>query len=420
MKDKKSLRTRYIHGTHRTKAWDFSHHVVPPMTTATTFRLESVARGAEGFVQFATGDTENPILVYDRLDEPNAMMLEEQIAALEGADIAVAFASGMAAISSLILSVAKSGDEILAHHTLYGCSHSLLSNWLPRFGIKTQFLDVNDLKDLESRITENTRLIYFETLSNPNLDLVDIKKLVALIQKLNKNREKKIFTAVDNTFPTPWVLRPHEFGIDFVIESLTKNISGFGVEMGGAIACKQEHVLNLKIARKDFGGIINPKAAWHIHVHGIPTLPIRIQQQTKTAIKVAEFLEGNSHVESVLYPGLQSYPQKDLAHEYLVDPEGQFCPGYMMSFSLKASEKVTRKFCDFIASQSYSITLAVSLGHTKTLIEVPGLMTHSGINEEGKAQAGIDKLLLRLSIGLESADDLITELKEALEHAFSK
>ncbi len=412
----KSPRTQAIHGKFESGSWEFSHHLIPPMTASTSFRLGSLERGAQGFSTFGVS-TEAPIWIYDRLEEPNTKMLEDQIATMERGPVAVAFGSGMGAIASTLLTLLKADDQIVAHKTLYGCTYSLLTNWLPRLQINHKLLDVQDAKELTEKLADPaTRVLYFESVSNPILEVADIEKIIKAVQKENKKRtaERRIYTVVDNTFATPWALRPIEWGVDFVIQSLTKNISGFGTEMGGAVVAPIEFETSLRIARKDFGAIMHPYSAWHILVYGITTQAIRFEQQQESALKVAKFLESHAKVEQVTYPGLRSHPQHKLAKKYLKSPEGKFAPGTMISFQLKGDMKKCRKFVDDVAKNSYSITLAVSLGLTKTLIEVPGFMTHSAIPDNKRSESGIDPRAIRLSIGLENAEDIIQDLQAAL------
>ena len=414
-----SARTKMVHGPTTTSAWDFSRHLIPPMTANTTFRLGSLERGAQGFLSFASEANEagsERILIYDRLDEPNTMMLEEQLATMESAQRAVTFGSGMGAISAALLSVLKSGHRIIAHRTLYGCTYGLLANWLPRFGIETTFIDVNSTGHRQLLDDPQVRVVYFEAVTNPSLEIADLPSILRDVKSINRSREPadQIIVIVDNTFPTPWGLRPLEWGVDMVVQSLTKNISGFGTEMGGAVMTSQRFVKDLKLARKDFGAVLSPKSAWHIVVHGIPTLAIRFKQQQANALKVANFLENHPNVESVIYPGLSSYPQAKLAKQILRSPEGEFTPGTMISFIVKGDMRKCRRFVDRVAKKSYTITLAVSLGLTKTLIEVPGFMTHSAIPLSKLAESGIEPRLIRLSLGIEKAEDIINDLSQAL------
>lgn len=417
MSKKLSPRSRGIHGASTTKAWEFSHHLVPPLTASTTFRLKSLKRGAQGFSSFAsqTASPRDPIWIYDRLEEPTTLMLEEQIAAMEGGECAVAFSTGMGAIASTLMALSKNGSRVVAHRTLYGCTDSLLTNWLPRYGISTSLIDLNS-DQLDQELTDPAvTVVYCESLSNPNLELIDLERLVRKVRAINvKRRKNPISIVVDNTFATPWALRPLELGVDFVIQSLTKNIAGFGTEMGGAVITERRHDSILKLARKDFGAIIHPSSAWHILVFGISTQSMRFEQQQRTAQKIASFLEKHPKVDSVIYPGLKSHPQHKLARRMLRSPEGEFCPGTMISFRLKGGPKQCERFVDDIAKHSYTITLAVSLGLVKTLIEVPGFMTHSGVPEDRRNAGRIDPRLIRLSVGIENTKDLIEDLEKSL------
>lgn len=413
------LSTQMIHGEYSTNAWDFSHHLNPPMTASTTFRLESLERGAAGFLKFGSPDENSnsvPILIYDRLDEPNILMLETRLAALEGTECAVSFGSGMGAIATSLLALCQAGQKIVAHKTLYGCTYSLMTTWLPRLGFPCEFIDVNSSKERSCLKDPKTRIVYFESLTNPNLVLIDLPQVVKEVREINKGRgdDDKILIVVDNTFPTPIGMRPFEHGADLVIQSLTKNISGFGTNMGGAIMTSRKYEGLLKAARKDFGAIIDPKSAWNIMTYGVSTLAMRMVHQQKNALKVAEFLEGHPKVERVIYPGLKSYPQRDLARSLLVSSEGQFCPGTMISFLLKGDMEKCQKLVDFLAGDSYAITLAVSLGVNKTLVEVPGFMTHAAIPKEQQMASGIDPRSIRLSLGLEAVEDLVGDLERSL------
>ena len=416
-----SPRSKAIHGPFSSDAWEFAHHLVPPMTASTTFRLKSLKRGAEGFMSFANlnASSKKPIWIYDRLEEPTTLMLEETIAEMEHGECAVAFGTGMGAISGTLLALLKGNQKVIAHRTLYGCTYSLIKDWLPRFGIHSHFMNVNDTAELERELADSqTRVVYCESVSNPNLEIIDLQKLVNAVKKANaKRRENKIYIVVDNTFATPWSLRPLDWGVDFTIQSLTKNLAGFGTEMGGAVITKREHQPILKLARKDFGAILHPYSAWHILVFGLSTQPMRFEQQQTSALEIARFLEKHPKVESVVYPGLKSHPQHALARKTLKSPEGKFCPGTMISFTLKGNIKRCEKFIDQVAKNSYTITLAVSLGLVKTLIEVPGYMTHSAIPESQRDYSQIDPRMIRLSVGLENTRDIIEDLKLALAKA---
>jgi cystathionine beta-lyase/cystathionine gamma-synthase len=405
------LTTRLVHGPEHSAKWDFSHHVVPPLSSSTTYRLDSAKRGARGFQEFGqlVSDTgEAPVYIYDRLDEPTRSILESELADMEGGEACVTFASGMAAISGILGSVLEQGDELIAHPVVYGCTHSLLSNWYPRYGLGVQRVDLNDVAKLRKSIGERTRILYFESPVNPTLELVDIGALRKLCDEVNAGRkpEHKLLIVIDNTFATPFAQRPLELGADVVVHSLTKNLGGFGTEVGGAVICPKSMLAPLLLYRKDFGAILSAKSAWAILVYGLPSLVVRLKRQQYTARKVAAWLEKQEGVARVVYPGLPSFPQRKLAEKQLVDVDGDFAPGNMIYFELDARRVEAESFVDEIARSAYSVTLAVSLGHTKTLIELPASMTHSAYGKAGGA--------VRLSIGLESPSDIVSDLKNAL------
>jgi methionine-gamma-lyase len=415
MSKKTSFETKMIHGESNSLAWDFSKSLIPPVSASTTFRLGSVERGAEGFSNFGSEQFNiEPIWIYDRLDEPNTLMLEKQLSLAEGTETAVTFSTGMGAIASTLFAIAKSGDDILTHQTIYGCSFSFIKNWLPKFNVSGRFEDLTLFtKDM---IKPNTRVIYFETVSNPTLEVIDLPKIKIIVDEINKTRseDKKILIIVDNTFATPCGCLPAKLGADFVIQSLTKNISGFGTEMGGAVMTSKVYESLLKLARKDFGAVLHPHAAWDINVHGLPTLLLRYQKQQSTAIELANYLSQKSNIEFVSYPGLDSFKYFSVAQRVLKDANDEFSPGYMIAFQLKNPEKDTIDFVNYLAKHSYCITLAVSLGLTKTLIELPNFMTHSGLDQSSKTASGISPYLIRMSIGLENVADLKNDIDTAM------
>ncbi len=421
------VESRLIHGENVTPKWDFSHHVVPPMPSSVTFRLSSAARGARGFAEFAQPRSQRgrarPIYIYDRLDEPIRGMLEENLAAAEGAATAVTFASGMAAVAAAFLVALKSGDEVISHPTIYGCTHSLLTSWLPRLGVTTRFSDLSRPTRLRRAITPRTRVVFLETPVNPTLDLIDLAAVRREVREANRRRSKsrRILLIVDNTFATPLGQRPLEFGADLVVASLTKHLSGFGTDMGGVVAGAKEWERPLFLVRKDFGGVLASKNAWPILVYGLPTLSVRLAAQEARAHEVARFLETNPHVARVSYPGLDSYCQQDLAHRQMRDREGRFRPGTLIYFVLKgrpsAARRSAQRVVDHVAREAYALTLAVSLGHVRTLVEHPASMTHAALDAEAQARAGIDPGGIRMSIGLEDPRDLIADLSDALAHA---
>lgn len=416
------VRTHLIHGTFHSRLWDYNHHIVPPMSASATYRLDSVARGAQGFSQFASEQAEqDPIYIYDRLQEPTRGLLEQNLAFAEGGEIAVCFSTGMAAVSASLGITARAGDAIVAHHTLYGCTYSLLSNWLPRFNIKSVLADLGSPVSLRQAITDSTRVVYFETPVNPNLQLIDIAAVRDVVDSVNSGRppETRVTMIVDNTFATPFCQRPLTLGADLVVHSLTKNIGGFGTDMGGVVIGARRFEEALLMYRKDFGGVLSPRNAWPILVYGLPTLPARTVNQQKTALKVAQYLEKHPKVARVYYPGLESFPQYELAKRQMISYDGKFAPGSVLYFVLKGDTESAVKSAegcmDYIAKNSYSITLAVSLGQIRTLIEEPFSMTHAALPAEEKLVHGVAPGGIRLAIGLEDWHDIIADLRAALD-----
>jgi len=422
---KYSMDTRIIYGKNISTKWDYSHHVTAPISSSTTFRLDSVERGAHGFERFANTKVfgeETPIFIYDRLGEPNKDLLEENLAYVENGEMAVTFATGMGAISAALGICVGAGDEIIAHHTLYGCTISLLNNWYPRYNINVKYIDLTNADNLIGALTDKTKVVYFESPANPNLDIIDIKKIVKIISDFNSSRdeEHQVLSILDNTFSTPFCQRPIEFGVDFVVHSLTKGIGGFGTDMGGAVIGKRKYKDILLLYRKDFGAVLSPKSAWAILTYGLPTLSLRTRNQIQSAKKIANYLNVHPAIEFVNYPGLANYKYYEIAKKQMVDFNGEFSPGTLIYFVLKgknpaASKENGRKFMDYIADKAYTMNLAVSLGHTRTLIEHPASMTHSVVPPEKLNERGIDAGGVRLAIGLENVDDIIKDLDEALK-----
>ncbi len=416
------LRTRLIHGSFATGRWDYDHHVIPPESRSVAFRLRSAHRGAEGFVEFATPIAQRaPIYIYDRLDEPTRGMLEENLAVAEGGEMAVTFASGMAAISAAIFSVTHAGCQVVAHRTLYGCTHELLTHWAPRYGLETTFCDMTRPESIAQAATKNCRVVYFETPVNPTLELIDIAAVREVVDKLNHGRseDERILIIVDNTFATPYCQRPLELGADMVVSSLTKDIGGFGTDVGGAVVGPNRFYNLLMLYRKDFGGVLSPRNSWSILVYGLSTLATRMVNKQKTAMYVAQFLLKHPKVAHVSYPGLPCFPQLELAKRQMVSYDGKFAPGSIVYFELKGDDgeaaSAAERFVDYIAEHSYTITLAVSLGQIRTLIESPYSMTHSAVPDEQKQTAGVRPGGIRLALGLEDWHDIVADLEDALD-----
>ncbi|MEW6193667.1 MAG: aminotransferase class I/II-fold pyridoxal phosphate-dependent enzyme [Bacteroidota bacterium] len=422
---KYSMDTHIIYGKNISDKWDYSHHVTSPISSSTTFRLDSVERGAQGFMQFANTEAfgdKAPIFIYDRLGEPNKDMLEENLAYVEKGEMAVSFSSGMGAISGILGILTSTGDEIISHNTLYGCTLSLLTNWYPRYNIKWNPIDLTNPDNIYNVLRPKTKVIYFETPANPNMEVINIAAIKKVTDEINKarNGKDKIYIVIDNTFATPFCQRPIEHGADFVVHSLTKGIGGYGTDMGGAVIGQKKFQDMLHLYRKDFGAVLSPKSAWSILTYGLPSLALRQRQQIKTAMRVAEFLNAHPKIAYVNYPGLPNFKYYEVAKKQMIDFNGNFAPGSMIYFVLKGntpseSKDNGRKFMDYVANHAYTMTLAVSLGHTRTLIEHPASMTHSVVPPEKLEERGIDAGGIRLAMGLENPDDILLDLDESLK-----
>lgn len=367
-----------------------------PICMSSTFSFDSLQKVQE-VMSFASDD-----YVYTRGNNPTLRELEEKMQNLEKGNGAVAFASGMAAISSVLLSLLKPGDLALAHRTLYGSSHSVLHKLLPRYGINAKALNLTNLEELEKFLSKkNCRLIYLETPANPNLEIIDI----AAVCRLAKKYQAKV--VVDNTFATPYLCNPLSLGADVVVHSATKYLCGHGDALGGvAVAQDEQYIAQLKFDYMcELGGAMSPFNAWLI-LRGIKTLGLRLRAHCQSALQVAKFLQTQDKVKKVIYPGLPECAGHQIAQKQM---QGGF--GAMVSLEMKgglpAAQKLTENLNLF--------KLAVSLGDCESLIEVPAAMTHFCYPQDKLAEFGLSPSLVRLSIGLEDSQDLIQALEQALK-----
>ncbi|AFS79093.1 cystathionine beta-lyase MetC [Gottschalkia acidurici 9a] len=371
----------------------------PPIYQSSTFVFGST----DDVNRMMSGEMDG--YLYSRGENPTVRLFEERIAALEEGVGAVAFASGMAAVSSVMLSLLRPEDNIIVHNNLYGSSYILTTSVLPDYNINFKIVDLTNIDNLKESIDENTKVIYFETPSNPNLTIIDIKAVVDLA------KEKGIKVVVDNTFATPYFQKPLTQGVDVVVHSATKYIGGHGdVIAGVAIANDKEYLnqLNSKYLCK-FGGVMSAFNAWLL-LRGLKTLGLRMRQHEENAIKVADFLESHPKIKEVMYPGLKSFKGHELAKKQM----SGF--GAMISFEVKGDLEEAK---DVVNSVKLS-KLAVSLGDCETLIELPAAMTHSGYPKEELSKFGLTESMIRLSVGLENAEDIIKDLDNALSYIYKK
>jgi methionine-gamma-lyase len=338
--------------------------------------------------------------VYSRWSNPTNTTLEIKMAALEGGDSAVSFASGMAAITAALLTILKSGDHLIADEVLYGSTYELLSRGVPRLGFDVSFVDTSDVEQVINAIKNSTQLIFFETPANPTLKLTDIKAITEIAA------ESGIKTIVDNTFLTPYFQRPLELGADIVVHSATKYLNGHGDALGGILIASFELAeAARKGALRDLGGALSPFNAFLI-LRGIQTLSVRMERHAQNARDVAKFLTKRTEVKDVYYPGLD---HRLTTNKHLREQMSGF--GGVLSFELYGGLNESIKFLNKLKL----CTIAVSLGNTASLIEHPGLMTHSIIPKNERDRIGITDGLIRLSVGLESVEDIKADIEQAFD-----
>ncbi len=342
---------------------------------------------------------QKPGYMYTRYGNPTIHALEAKMAALEAGEAALATASGMAAVSTAILGYVKKDDHVVAARSLYGATYNFLNRKLPRMGASATFVESTRVQDFEKALRPNTRLIYFETPSNPVLDVVDIAAVAAL------GCSRGIPTMVDNTFASPALQQPLRLGVTVVVHSATKYLCGHGDAMGGAIVGPRDYIsLLVHEIIRDFGGVISPFNAWLI-LRGIRTLHVRMPAHCSNAQRIAEFLAGHSKVQHVNYPGLPSHAGHDLARKQM----SAF--GAMISFEVKGGYEGGKKVMDRVKLFSR----AASLGDTRSLIVHPASTSHRAVPPDERRAIGISDGLVRLSVGIEAASDLINDLDQALQ-----
>jgi methionine-gamma-lyase len=338
--------------------------------------------------------------VYSRLSNPTLTTLELKMAALEGGDAAVSFASGMGAVSAIMLTLLKCGDHLIADPVLYGSTYDLLKKGAPRLGFEVSFVDTSNPENVAEAVKDNTKLVFFETPANPTLKLVDIRKVAAIAS------EHRVKTIVDNTFLTPYYQKPLELGADIVVHSATKYLNGHGDALGGIVVSSYEEAVTIrKGVLRDMGAVLSPFNAFLI-LRGLRTLALRMERHAQNATELAAFLKEHEAVKQVLYPG---FDQNLESNPNLKKQMAGF--GGMLAFKIRGGVDSAVIFLNTLKL----CTVAVSLGDTATLIEHPGLMTHAVIPKEDREMLGITDDLIRLSAGLEDVADIKADLKQALD-----
>lgn len=364
-----------------------------PLYQTSTFVFDKAETGTERFAGNEQG------YIYSRLGNPTTRQLEQRMAAMEGVEDAAATATGMAAVSAALLTNLQQGDHLIASKALYGCSFALISHQFTRFGIQVTFVDMADHQQIRQALQVNTKVIYAETPVNPNLQVLDLAFIAQFA------REHELVSIIDNTFLTPVLQRPAEFGIDMIVHSATKYLNGHGDVVAGIVCGSAAMIEQVKLTTlKDIGATMSPHDAWLI-IRGLKTLPVRMAQHCNNAQQVAEFLEKQELVKKVYYPGLKSHQGYPFVGRQMSHGGG------VIAFELSGDMAQAIKFIN--AMELFSI--AVSLGDAESLIQHPASMTHSPYTTEERAEAGISDGLIRLSVGLEHVVDIIADLQQGLD-----
>ena len=368
--------------------------LTPPVHLTSTFAFETAEAGGEMFAGERAGH------VYSRLSNPTLSLLEERMAVLEGGEAAIAFASGMGAITAVMWTFLAPGDEILVDRTLYGCTFAFFRHGLAKFGITVTHVDMRDPKNVEAAISPRTRIVYFETPANPNMRLVDIAAVSGIARAAGAR------TVVDNTYATPVLTRPLELGADIVVHSATKYLGGHGDLIAGIAAGSAEDMREVRlVGLKDMTGAVMAPLTAHLIMRGLKTLELRMERHCASAQAAARLLEDHPAVATVHYPGLPSFAQHGLAVRQM--------PGFggMIAFELVGGMGAGIEFLNALMLARR----AVSLGDAETLVQHPASMTHSTYTPEERQEHDISDGLIRLSVGLETPEDILADLAQALD-----
>lgn len=386
---KKHFETEAIRS--QTERTQFSEHSTPLYVTS-SFVFDDAEDMRSSFAE------EKERNLYSRFTNPNTTEFVDKIVAMEGAEAGYAFATGMAAIFSSFAALVSAGDHIVSCRSVFGSTHGMFTNYLPKWNITTSYFKVDEVDLIESLIQENTKILYIETPTNPAVDILDLEVIGKIAKKHN------LIFIVDNCFATPYLQQPIKFGADLVIHSATKLIDGQGRVLGGVTVGNADLLREIYLFARNTGPAMSPFNAWVLS-KSLETLSIRVEKHCENALKVATFLEGNENVELVKYPFLKSHPQYDVAKNQMK------LGGNIVAFEIKGGIDAGRKFLDNIKMCS----LSANLGDTRTIVTHPSSTTHGRLSLEDRLEVGITDGLVRVSVGLEHADDIIADLKQALE-----
>lgn len=367
--------------------------VVPPIYQTSTFKFDSAEHGASLFKGEADG------YIYTRMKNPTIEAMENALAELEGGHKALGCASGMAAISTVFLTLLEAGDHVVCSKSVYGPTLTLLQSILGKYKVETTPVNSDVIEEVENAIKPNTKIVYVETPANPMITITDLEAVCKTAHS------KGALVVVDNTFMSPALQQPFKFGVDVVLHSMTKFLNGHADVVAGIIVVKDEEMyLRMRKVLNQHGGVIDPFNSFLVH-RGLKTLAIRMEKHCINAFKIAEYLENHPKIKWVRYPGLKSHPN------YQVGLKQHLNFGGMLSFELKGGFEAGK----IVMNSVKLCTLAVSLGGVETLIQHPASMTHLSMGETARKDAGITEGLVRLSVGIENAKDIIDDLEQALQ-----
>lgn len=394
-----SVATKAIHGK-RTGAFDAP--LVLPIHQTSTYRFSS----SDSPLRYSRG--EEGVYVYSRYHNPSFDEVEEKIALINNAEKAALFASGMAAITTTILSLVKSGEHIVSASSLYGVTYRFFRDELPAFNISTSFIRTSDISQLGKSIAPNTAIVYFETPTNPTLDIVDIRSVVAQVRDRERELNRKIIIVIDNTFASGINQQPLALGVDVIVESATKYLGGHHDLLAGVVSSSTPTIKRIKTSAKFYGGCSDPFAAFLL-ARSLKTLDVRIQRQNENAMILARSLEQHPRVRRVLYPGLPSHPQHSITCSQMNGFGGMLTIEVAPSGNLKPLEAAAR------VTEALRIAVnASSLGGVETLVSIPVYTSHISMSDIELASHGVTTGMIRISVGLEHINDILTDFERAL------
>jgi cystathionine gamma-synthase len=396
-----TLATRALHGKHLTP---YQGPVAPPLVQTSTYRF----RDSGDAVRYAAGDPE--VYVYTRYHNPTVREAQERLALMMGAEQSLLLSSGMAAISSALLSVLRSGDELISTPALYGGTYRFFRDILPKLNIHVRYVRPEHLHRIPSMATRRTRIVYFESPTNPTLGIVDIDALVAATRRAEKKIGQKIAVMIDNTFATILNQNPLPRGVDVILESGTKYLGGHSDLVAGVIAGTEKFIAGAHTQMKYFGGCADPFAAF-LMLRSLKTFELRVQRQNDNALALARYLETHRAVKRVFYPGLPSHPQHAIARKQMVEAGGRGFGG-MVTIEVVGGIRGAVKVCDNL----HVAVNAMSLGGVETLVSIPVYSSHVNMTHRELRSHGVTPGMVRISVGVEGIGDLVRDFSRAFRN----